>query len=129
MTDITITEQMTSKARWQAQRERAQRVLDHLYVAYPKAFIVSGPRKPLTIGIAGLLLDKLIDSSLNDLSVTERDIQVAVRIYTDTLRYHKACQAGASRINLDGEVSGEAVKQAQAAYHSKKREQGLQRIE
>ena len=72
-----------------------------LCVSFPKCFAhYEGRRKPLKIGISADILAALGDQ------VDPKALGLALRLYVANLRYRMAQQAGAPRIDLDGNEAG-----------------------
>src|SRR5262249_42050174 len=93
-------------------------ILMMLVARFPATFsIFEQRRKPLQIGFHQEILKRLGDA------VTAKDLSTALRIYAANRFYLRACQEGASRIDLDrnnaGTVSAEHAIGCQARLAAK----------
>ncbi len=86
---MSITKQGTSPAK----------LFRHLSAKWPEAFNPGAPR-PLKIGIHDDIRER-------DHELSDEDLSRALRAYTRTSQYLAALQAGAARIDLEGNPSGE----------------------
>jgi ProP effector len=82
-------------------------ILAYLYETFPSCFIAEGETKPLKIGLFQDLAERLADDS----KVSKTQLRVALRRYTSSWRYLKCIKAGAVRVDLDGNPSGELEQQ------------------
>jgi ProP effector len=83
------------------QRANAEALLVLLAKKWPRCFLLyEQRRRPLKVGIAADVL-----AALNG-AVTPQELGAALRAYTGNRSYRWALQAGAPRVDLDGEPAG-----------------------
>ena len=86
-------------------------VIAYLAEAFPKCFAVYGlRRRPLKIGVAADITPLI--------PFAEDDLKAALRYYTRSESYLRACMEGVDRIDLEGDTVG--VVTAQQAAHALK---------
>jgi ProP effector len=90
---------------------KANATIDALCERFPRTFFRDvASRKPLKLGIH-LDLAFALNGEINSL-----DIRAALVLYTSSTRYRHALQAGAPRLDLDGNAAGEvSTKHAEIA--------------
>ncbi len=103
--DVESTANTKSRSKNRAANQAALKLLME---TYPKAFSRTEVR-PLKIGIQ--------EDLLADEKIAKNKIKRALASYVRTLSYYRSLLAGAARIDLNGEASGEVS--AQEAEHAK----------
>lgn len=91
--------------------EHIKEALELLYTYFPQCFIKEGDCKPLKVGIFDDVRSRLGDKP----GLTVSKVRAAMRFYTGRLRYLYSLQAGAKRVDLDGN-EGEEVSAEHAAF-------------
>lgn len=129
-----LTEQLVEEVAEQAAENVAQapklsvkEAIAYLSEKFPLCFTLEGEAKPLKIG----LFQELAEALAEDGKVSKTLLRQALRAYTANWRYLHACQAGATRVGLNGEACGvveetqaehaaQSLAQAKAAYAERK---------
>ncbi len=89
-------------------------VLAYLAERFPACFSLEGDAKPLKIGLFQDLAERLE----GDEKVSKTQLRQAIRRYTNSWRYLRSAQAGAVRVDLDGNPCGEL--EAEHIEHAQK---------
>ncbi|MBO9491395.1 RNA chaperone ProQ [Endozoicomonas sp. G2_1] len=92
----------------------SKEIIAYLAEKFPSCFSVSGPAKPLKVGIFQDLAEQLSE----DEAVSKTRLRQALRHYTSSWRYLKSVKLGAGRVDLAGEQVAE-IDQEQADYAAK----------
>lgn len=95
-------------------RISTKEIIAYLTEKFPACFSITGPVKPLKIGIFQDLAEKLSE----DETVSKTRLRQALRHYTSSWRYLKAIKVGVFRVDIDGEDVAE-IDEEQANYASK----------
>lgn len=80
-----------------------KQVIAYIVERFPKCFSLEGEARPLKIGIFKDVAECLAD----DPKVSKTQLRAALRQYTSSWRYLYGVKAGAIRVDLDGNDSGE----------------------
>ena len=96
-----------TKLQQEQRRESIHKAIAALCEKFPKAFVASGPAKPLKIGIINDIKERI--NEFDDISLSK--LRSAVRIYTFSLNYLKSIKEGAKRVDLDGNEVSEVTKE------------------
>lgn len=102
---------MTSQVETQAKPHNVKEVVALLAEQFPLCFSLTGPAKPLKVGIFQDLAEKLHDNPL----VSKTMLRQALRVYTSSWRYLEAVKEGVFRVDLDG-VDGAVIDASQADH-------------
>ena len=108
------------KAAWIKRRDRAQLILNDLYQSFPEAFIKKGPCIPLQLEINASLELVMCNKMIDNAPITPSEISMALWLYTNTIRYQKACTQSRERITLLGDASGQVITDEQHSWHAKR---------
>lgn len=103
---------MTSQVENQVKPNAVKDLVALLAEKFPACFSLTGPAKPLKVGIFQDLAQRLE----NDADISKTSLRQALRLYTSSWRYLDALKEGARRVDLDG-VEGDAI-DAQQAEHA-----------
>ncbi|MBT0587125.1 RNA chaperone ProQ [Alteromonas oceanisediminis] len=90
----------------------SKEVIAFLAESYPQCFTLSGPAKPLKIGI----FQELAAALEEEPRVSKTLLRASLRHYTNSWRYLESITAGAHRVGLDG--SNDAVIEQEHAEHA-----------
>ena len=100
--------------------KNSKEVIAYIAERFPQCFTLEGEAKPLKIGIFQDLAERLTD----DEKVSKTQLRAALRQYTSSWRYLHGVKLGATRVDLDGNPSGELeaehVEHAQATLAESK---------
>jgi ProP effector len=102
---------MTSQVETQAKPHNVKEVVALLAEQFPLCFSLTGPAKPLKVGIFQDLAEKLQENPL----VSKTMLRQALRVYTSSWRYLEAVKEGVFRVDLDG-VDGAVIDASQADH-------------
>ncbi len=102
---------MTSQVEVQAKPHNVKEVVALLAEQFPLCFSLTGPAKPLKVGIFQDLAEKLQDNPL----ISKTMLRQALRVYTSSWRYLEAVKEGVCRVDLDG-IDGAVIDAAQAEH-------------
>lgn len=102
---------MTSQVETQAKPHNVKEVVALLAEQFPLCFSLTGPAKPLKVGIFQDLAEKLQENPL----ISKTMLRQALRVYTSSWRYLEAVKEGACRVDLDG-VDGAVIDASQAEH-------------
>lgn len=83
--------------------KNSKEVIAYIAECFPKCFTLEGEAKPLKIGIFQDLAERLSE----DPKVSKTQLRAALRQYTSSWRYLHGVKLGATRVDLDGNASGE----------------------
>jgi len=89
---------MTSQVEVQAKPHNVKEVVALLAEQFPLCFSLTGPAKPLKVGIFQDLAEKLQENPL----ISKTMLRQALRVYTSSWRYLEAVKEGVCRVDLDG---------------------------
>lgn len=98
-------------------------VIAYLAEKFPLCFSIEGEAKPLKIGI----FQDLASALENDEKVSKTQLRQALRQYTSNWRYLHGCQAGAARVDLEGNESG-VLEQEHAEHAAEKLQQAKAKV-
>lgn len=93
----------------------ARSVIEFLAEKYPGCFVLTGPCKPLKIGLLNELAE-LLPAEVPELSKTR--LRHALRFYTTRWKYLQSFRPGAKRVGLDG-AEGDEVTASEVEYAAK----------
>lgn len=100
--------------------KNSKEVIAYIAERFPQCFTLEGEAKPLKIGIFQDLAERLNE----DPKVSKTQLRAALRQYTSSWRYLHGVKLGATRVDLDGNASGELeaehVEHAQATLAESK---------
>lgn len=102
---------MTSQVEVQAKPHNVKEVVALLAEQFPLCFSLTGPAKPLKVGIFQDLAEKLQENPL----ISKTMLRQALRVYTSSWRYLEAVKEGVCRVDLDG-VDGAVIDAGQAEH-------------
>jgi ProP effector len=102
---------MTSQVEVQAKPHNVKEVVALLAEQFPLCFSLTGPAKPLKVGIFQDIAEKLQENPL----VSKTMLRQALRVYTSSWRYLEAVKEGVSRVDLDG-IDGAVIDASQAEH-------------
>lgn len=105
---------MTSPVENQVKPNAVKDLVALLAELFPACFSVTGPAKPLKVGIFQELAERLADKP----EISKTLLRQALRLYTSSWRYLDAVVEGAARVDLDGQT-GDLI-DAQQAEHAAK---------
>ena len=94
-------------------KEYVVKAFEWLYATFPKCFF-KRDQQPLKINILNDIF-KYIENNQNDDTPSKRGLRSALSTYVRGRYYLKACQAGTSRIDLDGNPTS-AITEEEARY-------------
>jgi len=103
---------MTSQVENQVKPNAVKDLVALLAEKFPACFSLTGPAKPLKVGIFQDLAERLQETP----EISKTSLRQALRLYTSSWRYLDAIKEGAHRVDLDG-VEGEVI-DAQQAEHA-----------
>jgi ProP effector len=103
---------MTSQVENQVKPNAVKDLVTLLAEKFPACFSLTGPAKPLKVGIFQDLAERLQDTP----EISKTSLRQALRLYTSSWRYLDAIKEGTHRVDLDG-VEGEVI-DAQQAEHA-----------
>ncbi|OEF24092.1 RNA chaperone ProQ [Vibrio rumoiensis] len=100
--------------------KNSKEVIAYIAERFPQCFTLEGEAKPLKIGIFQDLAERLSE----DEKVSKTQLRAALRQYTSSWRYLHGVKLGVTRVDLDGNASGELeaehVEHAQATLAESK---------
>jgi ProP effector len=102
---------MTSQVEVQAKPHNVKEVVALLAEQFPLCFSLTGPAKPLKVGIFQDLAEKLQENPL----ISKTMLRQALRVYTSSWRYLEAVKEGVCRVDLDG-TDGAVIDASQAEH-------------
>ncbi|WP_031564794.1 RNA chaperone ProQ [Rheinheimera texasensis] len=102
---------MTSQVEAQVKPHNVKEVVALLAEQFPLCFSLTGPAKPLKVGIFQDLAEKLQENPL----ISKTMLRQALRVYTSSWRYLEAVKEGAFRVDLSG-VDGAVIDASQAEH-------------
>jgi ProP effector len=102
---------MTSQVEAQVKPHNVKEVVALLAEQFPLCFSLTGPAKPLKVGIFQDLAEKLQENPL----ISKTMLRQALRVYTSSWRYLEAVKEGAFRVDLEG-VDGAVIDASQAEH-------------
>ncbi|WP_430455746.1 RNA chaperone ProQ [Rheinheimera sp.] len=102
---------MTSQVEVQAKPHNVKEVVALLAEQFPLCFSLTGPAKPLKVGIFQDLAEKLQENPL----ISKTMLRQALRVYTSSWRYLEAVKEGVCRVDLDG-IDGAVIDASQAEH-------------
>lgn len=102
---------MTSQVEVQVKPHNVKEVVALLAEQFPLCFSLTGPAKPLKVGIFQDLAEKLQENPL----ISKTMLRQALRVYTSSWRYLEAVKEGAYRVDLAG-VDGAVIDASQAEH-------------
>ena len=102
---------MTSHVEAQVKPHNVKEVVALLAEQFPLCFSLTGPAKPLKVGIFQDLAEKLQENPL----ISKTMLRQALRVYTSSWRYLEAVKEGAFRVDLTG-VEGAVIDASQAEH-------------
>ncbi len=102
---------MTSQVEAQVKPHNVKEVGALLAEQFPLCFSLTGPAKPLKVGIFQDLAEKLQENPL----ISKTMLRQALRVYTSSWRYLEAVKEGAFRVDLSG-VDGAVIDASQAEH-------------
>ena len=95
-----------------ARRARIAAIIELLCDRFPQTFNRCGPQ-PLKVGVHADVMAALGEG------VQPRDLQSALRAYTNNAGYLRALAAGACRVGLDGSPAGTVTPEAEAVARAR----------
>lgn len=102
---------MTSQVETQVKPHNVKEVVALLAEQFPLCFSLTGPAKPLKVGIFQDLAEKLQENPL----ISKTMLRQALRVYTSSWRYLEAVKEGVFRVDLAG-VDGAVIDASQAEH-------------
>ncbi len=102
---------MTSQVEAQVKPHNVKEVVALLAEQFPLCFSLTGPAKPLKVGIFQDLAEKLQENPL----ISKTMLRQALRVYTSSWRYLEAVKEGVFRVDLAG-VDGAVIDASQAEH-------------
>lgn len=87
----------------QTKFQNSKEVIAYLAERFPNSFFLKGEMKPLKIGIFHDIVACLHDDEKGQL-LSNKQLRLALRLYTSSWRYLEAIVDGASRLDLDGKT-------------------------
>lgn len=102
---------MTSQVENQVKPNAVKDLVTLLAEKFPACFSLTGPAKPLKVGIFQDLAERLQESP----EISKTSLRQALRLYTSSWRYLDALKEGAHRVDLDGN-DGDVIDAQQAAH-------------
>lgn len=100
-----------------------KQVIAYIVERFPKCFTLEGEARPLKVGIFKDIAECLAD----DEKVSKTQLRAALRQYTSSWRYLYGVKAGAVRVDLDGNDSGE-LEQEHIEHAKKALSEGKARV-